>query len=112
MLGPTIEALCQLAGDKPNLFKKPAGFAKAAERLKPFLQLRSTLAHSTIRAIGKGHYIFDHAAADPLHCWSGRIVLHENEFEGILRKAAEAVNGFRQQVEPPSIAKSEARSPP
>lgn len=105
-LGLKLGAVQKLTETHPRLFKQATRAAKLIDDLRPFQELRSALAHSTLTIArlrqGPCVSIFDRADADGEMPWCGRITLLEGDFRNIIARVSDLANQLNQQI--PSAA--------
>jgi hypothetical protein len=101
-LGLRLGAVRKLADTHPKLFKRASTVAQLLDTLRPFLDLRSSLAHSKLTEVheedGTITCIFDRADSDATTPWGGRIAIRPSEFGQIISQVSDLANQIRQQV--------------
>jgi hypothetical protein len=105
-LGLRLGAVKSLTESHPRLFRQAATAAKLIDELKPFQELRSALAHSTLAIArlpdGLSAAIFDRADADREMPWQKRTTLLESDFRQIISEVSDLANQLKQQLPPAS----------
>jgi hypothetical protein len=101
LVGKRIEALRDCARDHPEVFRKAGAVPALLDRLKPFVELRSALAHSTLAIL---HHegrpdslaVFEHAMKRGIAGSPARILLDGTDMRAIWNEASNLVNQLRQ----------------
>jgi hypothetical protein len=100
--GVRLGAARDLTDTHPHLFRSAQKTAKLLDELRPFQDLRSILAHSTLlkpfAREGPPLYVFDPADRHEDFPWINRLVLRGDEFTPIMRKVSDLTNQLAQQV--------------
>ena len=101
-LGLRLGAVRKLTETHPHLFRKASTVAQLFDELRPFQDLRSSLAHATlteaVTSDGTVICAFERADSDGLRPWLDRIVLREAEFRRILGRVSDLAHKLEQQV--------------
>jgi hypothetical protein len=101
-LGLRLEAVRKLTDTHPKLFKKPSAVVQLLDTLKPFSDLRSSLAHSKLTEVheddGTIVWVFERADSDPTMPWRGRHAIRTSEFGQIIGQVSDLANQIRQQA--------------
>ena len=101
-LGLKLGAVRKLTESHPQLFRKALTAAQLLDDLRPFQELRSSLAHSVLtdgRAEdGTNMCAFDQADSDGSMPWRDRIVIREDEFGQVISRVSDIANQLQQQI--------------
>ncbi|HEY0313659.1 MAG TPA: hypothetical protein VGC56_14350 [Allosphingosinicella sp.] len=109
-VGQRLEDLRAALKHHPEIVRVPNEVDKLLDRLQPYVQLRSLLAHGRLTALcGADETIYLFETPTPLLDDPGkvRIVLRSGEFETLRRGLWELIEAFKQQT-----PEAEARSSP
>jgi hypothetical protein len=100
--GLRLGAVQKLTDTHPDLFRNAAAAARLLEQLRPYHELRSSLAHSKLTQVQSAEgcvwCIFDRADADAAMPWDGRTAIHQGEFGSIFGQLADLANQILQQT--------------
>lgn len=101
-LGLRLGAVKTLTESHPHLFRHAATAARLIDELRPFQDLRSTLAHATLavahQSDGVAFSVFDRADADADMPWATRITLLDADFRQIWKRVSDLANQIKQQT--------------
>ncbi len=100
--GLRLGAARKLTDTHSHLFKKAATAARLLDELRPFHELRSSLAHSKLTQTraedGSILCVFERADSDPSMPWNGRLTLRQSEFCQIIQRVSDLANQIGQQA--------------
>jgi hypothetical protein len=104
-LGLKLGAVAKLTETHPRLFRKAAAAARLLSDLKPYHEMRSTLAHSTLTTMssddGQVWIVFDQAVGDATLPWRSRLTLSRSELGAVIGRVNSLANELRQQSPAP-----------
>jgi hypothetical protein len=89
LLGQKVEAIRKLYEQPTAQPGTEQTLLSLLDRAIPYLELRSSIVHSTTRKLGGNYVLYDRTDADAITPWKGRLAIHRSEFARILADAEE-----------------------
>jgi len=102
LLGLKLEEVRKLTKSAPERFRSWERAEELLEQLKPFVDLRSKLAHSVLSVgtteTGTRLFIYDFTSVRRGSDWQARVAIREDECSTIIAEVSSLVNRLKQQV--------------